>query len=146
MKCSDIYESQSFKKQEMPRFTLSYNQDHFDTLLNLCNRNDESSVKVWELIRMLATNQKLYKEVLNLQISENEKQDSKSFWKKFFESGSVYKQSYIHEIIEALMEEGEDLSNRVFFVGYQDISSEYVAPAIKSREKQVVDEESKNLK
>lgn len=73
MKCSDIYESQSFKKQEMPRFTLSYNQDHFDTLLNLCNRNDESSVKVWELIRMLATNQKLYKEVLNLQISENEK-------------------------------------------------------------------------
>ena len=44
------------------------------------------------------------------------------------------------------MEEGEDLSNRVFFVGYQDISSEYVAPAIKSREKQVVDEESKNLK
>jgi len=44
------------------------------------------------------------------------------------------------------MEEGEDLSNRVFFVGYQDISSEYVAPTIKSREKQVVDEESKNLK
>ena len=44
------------------------------------------------------------------------------------------------------MEEGEDLSNRVFFVGYQDISSDYVAPAIKSREKQVVDEESKNLK
>lgn len=34
------------------------------------------------------------------------------------ESGSKQKQSYQHEIIEALMEDAEDLTTRVFFVEF----------------------------
>lgn len=41
------------------------------------------------------------------------------------ESGSRQKQSYQHEIIEALMEDGEDLATRVFFVEYQDATANY---------------------
>lgn len=41
----------------MPRYTLSANQDQFQTLFSLLDRNDESSVEVWNLVRMLATNQ-----------------------------------------------------------------------------------------
>lgn len=45
-------------------------------------------------------------------------EDSQNFWRLFFNSGSIYIQSYIHEIIEALMEDAEDLTNRVFFVDF----------------------------
>lgn len=34
--------------------------------MSVLDRNDESSADVWELIRMLATNENIYKEVLSL--------------------------------------------------------------------------------
>lgn len=58
LKLSQVYEDQSFAKNEMPRYTLSHNQAQFDTLISLLDRNDgTTSSQVWELIRMLATNQ-----------------------------------------------------------------------------------------
>ncbi len=59
-KCSDVYLSQEFTKEQMPRHTISHNQAQFDTLMGLLDRNDGTSSQVWELIRMLETNQKIY--------------------------------------------------------------------------------------
>ena len=42
-------------------------------------------------------------------------------WTQFFNSGSMYKQIYIQEIIEELMESGQqDLKQRVLFIEYQE--------------------------
>jgi len=87
--------------------------------MKLLDRNDEASPLIWELIRMLATNQVLYKEVLTL---ENSKDSTGNVdWNKFFKQESVYKQIYNLEIIEAVMEEGDQiLDKRVEFVSFQD--------------------------
>lgn len=50
----------------MPRHTLSSNQEQFQALISLLDRNDEASEDVWNLVRMLATNQNMYDEVLSL--------------------------------------------------------------------------------
>jgi hypothetical protein len=38
VKLSEVTEAQSFQKEEMPRYTLSHNQDQFDILMALLNR------------------------------------------------------------------------------------------------------------
>ena len=49
----------------MPRFSISDNPEQFKKLFELLDDNDESVQKaVWELIRMLATNKKMYDDVL----------------------------------------------------------------------------------
>lgn len=68
VKLCDVYEDSYFQNDEMPRRTLSHNQAQFDVLMKLLDRNDESALEVWELIRMLETNQTIYKQVLNLQV------------------------------------------------------------------------------
>lgn len=55
---------------------------------------------------MLATNQELYKRVLQLQTALNPA-TGKIDWAKFFDSNSVYKLLYTLQIVEAVMEEGE---------------------------------------
>lgn len=35
----------------MPRFTLSKNQDQFNVLMGLLDRNDQASQDAWDLIR-----------------------------------------------------------------------------------------------
>ena len=103
----------------MPRFTMSANQAQFNKLMDLLNRNDETSPDVWNLIRMLATNQEFYQQVLSL----SEAKDDKGVinWKQFFEKGSMYKQIYNLEIIEELMEAGNAATDlkRVAFVETQ---------------------------
>jgi len=71
----------------MPRFTLSENQAQFDTLFGLLNR-PEVSVQVWDLIRMLATNRRMYEQVLCLKDCRDA--GGKIDWKAFFEGGSIY--------------------------------------------------------
>ena len=73
---------------------------------------------------MLATNQNMYNRVLNIQISDDKSQEGTS-WAQFFESGSVQKRSYQYEIVEALMEENQALTNRVFFVHFQDATANF---------------------
>ena len=42
-KMSEIVEDTDFAESDMPRFTLSANQNQFDALFNLLDRNDEAS-------------------------------------------------------------------------------------------------------
>jgi hypothetical protein len=121
----------------MPRYTLSHNQAQFDTLFGLLDRQDSTSQQVWELIRMLATNHKVYQHVLNLDIK-----GSQEDWKTFFESGSIQKQNYAHEIIEALMEDNEDLTQRVFFQEFQDHTSSFKPNSEQKRETDNTEDES----
>jgi hypothetical protein len=89
VKLCDVYEVSYFKNDEMPRRTLSHNQTQFDALMKLLDRNDESVSQAWELIRMLETNQTIYKQVLNLQVPGEPIQISDQlFWQRFFESGN----------------------------------------------------------
>ena len=53
---SEIVEEVSFAEHEMPRHTLSSNQEQFQALFGLLDRNDDTSEDVWNLVRMLATN------------------------------------------------------------------------------------------
>lgn len=55
----------------------------------LLDRKDESSYQVWELIRMLATNQKIYDEVISIENAVSAKGDID--WKVFFDGNSVYR-------------------------------------------------------
>jgi hypothetical protein len=43
VKMSDLYEEAQFTKDQMPRYTLSHNQDQFDTLFGLLDRQDSTS-------------------------------------------------------------------------------------------------------
>ena len=73
----------------MPRYTLSANSSQFEVLFGLLDRQDETSEDVWSLIRMLATNQHLYEQVLSLIKIKDEQ--GKIDWSMFFEGSSVYK-------------------------------------------------------
>lgn len=55
---------------------------------------------------MLATNQDLYKRVLQLKTAVDPS-TGKIEWSKFFDSHSVYRLLYTLQIVEAVMEEGE---------------------------------------
>jgi hypothetical protein len=91
----------------MPRFRISRNQEQFDLLISLLDRQDEVSESSWDLIQMLSTNQELYKRVLGLKTALD-LSTGKIDWSKFFDSQSVYKLLYTLQIVEAVMEEGED--------------------------------------
>jgi hypothetical protein len=54
---------------------------------------------------MLATNQKIYDEVISIENAVSEKGDID--WKVFFDGNSVYRQIYNLEIIEAIMEDDQ---------------------------------------
>lgn len=58
---SEIEETNALPRDAMPRYLISENKDQFNRLMDLLNRNDETSPRVWELIRSLSTNQTLYK-------------------------------------------------------------------------------------
>lgn len=139
-KFSEISEELLFTADQMPRHTLSHHQAQFDTIMNLLDRDDGTSDEVWGLIRMLETNQKIYQQILSMQIDNSEvklETSPEEFWKQFFASGSIYRQSYTQEIIEALMSDGSDLTNRVFFVSFQnqvDHHNDAVLPKVKQRE------------
>ena len=55
-KLSEVMEEMAFTKEEMPRFTMATNQEQFNVLINLLDRNSETSTKVWNLVRALSTN------------------------------------------------------------------------------------------
>lgn len=55
-KMSDVIETIDYAENEMPRHTLSANQEQFQALFSLLDRNDETTEHVWNLVRMLATN------------------------------------------------------------------------------------------
>ena len=102
---TDMVVDDADRKEEMPRHLISANEEHFNTLMALLNRNDETTTDVWNLVRSLATNESLHKQVVSLSGSK----DAVGLidWQQFFNSGSTYKQIYVQEIIEELMESGQ---------------------------------------
>ncbi len=102
-KMSEVEEEVTLTNECMPRFTISRNQEYFDLLIKLLERNDDSSIETWTFIQMLVTNPKIYRNVLEL----NHEKDKKIDWNHFFDSNSVNKLLYTMQIIEAIMEEGE---------------------------------------
>lgn len=113
-----VKEESEFSKQQMPRYTMSANQRHFDILMNVLDKNKDAQENAWDLIRMLHTNQEMYHEVLTLKEAKDEA--GMIHWQKFFNNSSVYKQIYNFEIIEAVMNEGDSNGEagegRVFYV------------------------------
>ena len=77
----------------MPRFKISENQQYFDKLMVLLDRDDSVSQTSWDLIQMLATNRIIYRRVLQLKTAINET-TQKIDWSKFFDTHSVYKLLY----------------------------------------------------
>jgi hypothetical protein len=67
-----VKEESEFNKEQMPRFTMSANQRHFDILMNVLDKNKDAQADAWDLIRMLATNQEMYREVLTLKEAKDE--------------------------------------------------------------------------
>jgi hypothetical protein len=60
----------------------------------LLERNDETCEGTWSLIRMLATNQHLYVEILKLsQDGSGKTQDVD--WQSFFEGKSIFMKTYM---------------------------------------------------
>jgi len=124
-KIYELKEESEFSKEQMPRFAMSANQSHFDTLMEVLDKNKEAKADAWDLIRMLATNQEMYKSVLTLKDAKDPDTGIID-WQKFFNGASVYKQIYMSEIIEAVMNEGQGSKfsdhgdRRVYFVEYQD--------------------------
>lgn len=54
-------------KYDMPRYTMSDQEGIFNSIINLLDRNDSSSMDVWELVRMLSTNKSMFAKVLNVE-------------------------------------------------------------------------------
>lgn len=92
-KLSEITEESSFETEEMPRFKISKNQEQFNLLISMLDRQDEASQASWDLIQMLSTNQDLYKRVLQLQTALDPATGMIN-WEKFFDSQSVYRLLY----------------------------------------------------
>lgn len=89
VKLSDVVETSLFSaKQWMPRFALQANEAQYQTLWKLLERNDETCAKTWELIRMLATNEKQYMEVIRMDSVTDE--EGQVDWTTFFKGSSEY--------------------------------------------------------
>ena len=55
-KLSEVTEESTFQTEDMPRYRISRNQQQFDLLISLLDRQDKVSEASWDLIQMLATN------------------------------------------------------------------------------------------
>ena len=124
-KLSEIQEESSFQKEDMPRFKISKNQEYFDLLMGILDRRDAASESSWDLIQMLATNEVLYKRVLELDIAKGN--DQKIDWNKFFDKSSVYKLLYTLQIVEAVMEDSHS-GERIVSIEEEDKIKVHVPP------------------
>ena len=87
-------------KEEMPRYKVSSNYDHFNTLFNLVeNMNHEVAHSAWSLIKTITTNPVLYRKVVALDLEEG------FTWNDIFDFSSIHKMLYVLQIVEALIED-----------------------------------------
>ena len=83
VKLSDVKDFALFRsKHMMPRFALQANESQYQNLWQLLERGDETCAGTWELIRMLATNEKQYMEVIRMNNVTDE--DGEVDWNAFF--------------------------------------------------------------
>jgi len=85
-------------------------------LLEVLDRNDESSDAVWSLIRRLCTNKTMFKAVL--EVDQMRDESGKIAWENLLENKSIYRKVYNFDIIEALLEDTELFENgkRIIYV------------------------------
>ena len=125
LKLSEVLDSALFSaKQLMPRFALQANESQYQTLWNLLERGDETCAQTWELIRMLATNDKQYMEVIRMSAVTGE--DGNVDWQTFFQGNNAYQKAYLQDIILSVLEDSEasgDDVKRVMFVEEQKITA-----------------------
>ena len=94
----------------MPRFAISDNPERFKKLFEMLNHEDESVQKaVWELVCMLATNKKMYDDVL--EFVDAQEGDSIQ-WDKIMTHKNTFIKQYKHEIIFDIMERRNTEYNR----------------------------------
>jgi len=100
----------------MPRYTISGKEVIFQALLEVLDRNDESSDAVWSLIRRLCTNKTMFKAVL--EVDQMRDESGKIAWENLLENKSIYRKVYNFDIIEALLEDTELFENgkRIIYV------------------------------
>ena len=77
----------------MPRFTLQANEEHYQVLWSLLERADETCPQTWELIRMLATNEKRYMEIIRMTHVTSE--DGEVDWETFFQGSNAHQKTYL---------------------------------------------------
>ena len=118
VKLSDVVDYALFtSKQFMPRFSLQANETQFQLLWSLLERGDETCAGTWDLIRMLATNEKQYMEVIRMGNVTDE--DGEVDWTSFFQGNNEYQKCYLQDIILSVLEDSEqndDKVKRVMFV------------------------------
>ena len=106
VKYSEVVEQSLFtNKQLMPRFALQANNELYSQLWNLLERKDETSEGIWELICMLATNEKQYMDVIRMSNVTNE--DGEVDWESFFKGNNAYQKTYQQDIILSVLEDSE---------------------------------------
>jgi len=157
-KLSEVEEESEYKQEDMPRYTISVNQDHFNKLLSLLDVQNASSKAAWDLIQMLCTNPEIYLKVLKLEpladgASQRAASDPAS-WDRFFNPGSIYKTLYITQIIESLMEEGEGEGmekvvlvkpKTTFMAKKEDLEDEEIPTLAKKHSTRGVDEQDEEM-
>ena len=83
----------------------------------MLERGDETCAGTWELIRMLATNEKQYMEVIRM--SNVTDDDGQVDWDSFFQGSNAYQKIYLQEIILSVLEDSEERDQdikRIMFV------------------------------
>ena len=92
----------------------------------LDGKDNELAEKAWELIQMLATNLKLYRQVLKLDIAKEAGSESVD-WTRFFDKSSSYRLLYSLQIVQAVLEDGEAETERVILLNADAFPARRVA-------------------
>jgi hypothetical protein len=107
-KMSEVEDEATASPEELPRYFIPRDQKHFDLLMDLLDGKDRDVAEAaWELVQMLATNVTLYKRVLKLDIAKVGG-SAEVDWQTFFDRAHAYKLLYTLQIVQAVLEEGED--------------------------------------
>lgn len=109
-KWSEVGEQNAPKKDELPRYFLSTQNEIFDEFMKIIDTAGQAVAdEVWELVQMLATNEKRYKQVLKIEFGNK---DGKVDWAKFFDTSSAYNLLYSLQIVQAVISDGNTDNKR----------------------------------
>lgn len=134
-KLSEVEDEATAVVEELPRYFVPRHQDHFDQLMSLLDGEDkELAGKAWELIQMLATNLKLYRQVLKLDIAKEAGSESVN-WTMFFDKSSSYRLLYSLQIVQAVLEDGEAEAERVILLNADAFPAKKVASQAREKER-----------
>ena len=102
--------------EELPRYKIAHTQRYFDMLFSILDRQDESSVDAWNLLKRITTNPAMLLRILNVD-QQKDAETGAVNWHGVISSDNVYKLLYSLEIVESFMEEGDEEMQflRVFY-------------------------------